>query len=284
MGFQPRVGLAYSPDKKTVIRAGFGIFDDRYALLIPVHHVSAARPFLQMQICLRIGEARRAQYELNQYPYIPVPGVPRRRRSPPTFSRMARWYPMMLSVLLPPDSSRIQYTDRKSPIAYSEQASLEINRDIGHGFTVGAGYMFVAAHHLLRSTLGNLCPVQGVSGGAYPCAAAGPPPPGYPTGKNYYSGVPRYPAGLICCNDLTGICVSRRHFASEQERGQVFHHQRQLHASHTLTMALCNFHQRSRRRFDVGWSGPRQTRTPDNASCRTSRSRVRPPGSCEISC
>ena len=31
-GFQPRVGLAYSPDKKTVIRAGFGLFNDRYAL------------------------------------------------------------------------------------------------------------------------------------------------------------------------------------------------------------------------------------------------------------
>ncbi len=31
-GFQPRIGLAYAPGKKTVIRAGFGIFDDRYAL------------------------------------------------------------------------------------------------------------------------------------------------------------------------------------------------------------------------------------------------------------
>ena len=28
--FQPRVGLAYSPDKHTVIRAGFGLFSDRY--------------------------------------------------------------------------------------------------------------------------------------------------------------------------------------------------------------------------------------------------------------
>src|SRR5712692_10450558 len=28
--FQPRVGLAYSPDKHTVIRAGFGLFNDRY--------------------------------------------------------------------------------------------------------------------------------------------------------------------------------------------------------------------------------------------------------------
>ena len=62
----------------------------------------------------------------------------------------------------------------------------------------------MAAHHLLRSTLGNLCPVEGISTGAYPCPPAGSPPPGYPAGKNFYSGIPRYPAGLICCNDLTG--------------------------------------------------------------------------------
>jgi hypothetical protein len=52
--------------------------------------------------------------------------------------------------------------------------------------------------------VGNTCPVPGISSGPYPCAPAGPPPPGYPAGKNYYSGVPRYPAGLVCCNDLTG--------------------------------------------------------------------------------
>ena len=31
-GVQPRVGLAWSPDSKTVVRTGFGIFDDRYNL------------------------------------------------------------------------------------------------------------------------------------------------------------------------------------------------------------------------------------------------------------
>ena len=31
-GVQPRVGLAWSPNSKTVMRAGFGLFDDRYNL------------------------------------------------------------------------------------------------------------------------------------------------------------------------------------------------------------------------------------------------------------
>ena len=31
-GVQPRLGLAWSPDSKTVVRTGFGIFDDRYNL------------------------------------------------------------------------------------------------------------------------------------------------------------------------------------------------------------------------------------------------------------
>jgi hypothetical protein len=77
--------------------------------------------------------------------------------------------------------------------------------------TVGAGYLFVAAHHLLRSTLGNLCPVEGISSGPYPCPTPAffgvQKPPDYPAGKNLYSGIPRYPAGLICCNDLTGNSV-----------------------------------------------------------------------------
>src|SRR5262249_40406781 len=109
-----------------------------------------------------------------------------------------------------PTSVGYSYTDRKSPIPYSEQASLEINREVGRGFTIGAGYLFVAAHHLLRSTLLNLCPVQGITSGPYACPAAATvvqTPQGYPVGKNYYSGIPRYQAGLICCNDLTGNSV-----------------------------------------------------------------------------
>jgi outer membrane receptor protein involved in Fe transport len=209
MGFQPRVGLAYSPDKKTVIRAGFGLFNDRYALSF-LFITYPQRPAVLANADLppnRRG-AESAVYQLNQYPYIPIPGVPTPAQIAANFFRTGEVVShSVVGTPAAPTPVGYSYTDRHSPIPYSEQASLEINREIGRGFTMGAGYLFVAAHHLLRSTLGNLCPVQGISSGPYPCAAAGPPPPGYPDGKNYYSGVPRYPAGLICCNDLTGNSV-----------------------------------------------------------------------------
>jgi outer membrane receptor protein involved in Fe transport len=208
-GVQPRVGLAYSPDKKTVIRAGFGLFNDRYALSF-LFITYPQRPAILPNADLppnRRGAAS-AVYQLNQYPFIPIPGVPTPAQVAATFFRTGEVIShSVLGTAAAPSPVGYSYTDRHSPIPYSEQASLEINREIGRGLTIGAGYLFVAAHHLLRSTLGNLCPVEGISSGPYPCATAGPPPPGYPAGKNYYSGVPRYPAGLICCNDLTGNSV-----------------------------------------------------------------------------
>jgi outer membrane receptor protein involved in Fe transport len=201
-GFQPRVGLAYSPDRKTVIRAGFGLFNDRYALsflFITYPQRPAILPNADLPPNRRGAES--AVYELNAPPFIPIPGVPTPAQLAKDFFRTGE---VISHSVLAPTSVGYSYTDRHSPIPYSEQASLEINREIGRGFTIGAGYLFVAAHHLLRSTLGNLCPVQGISSGPYPCPAAPPPPPGYPAGKNYYSAIPRYPAGLICCNDLTG--------------------------------------------------------------------------------
>jgi outer membrane receptor protein involved in Fe transport len=204
-GFQPRIGFAYSPDRKTVIRAGFGLFNDRYALsflFITYPQRPAILPGADLPPNRRGAES--AVYELNTYPYIPIPGLPTPAQIARDFFRTGE---VRSTSVQPPTSVGYSYTDRHSPIPYSQQASLEINREVGRGLTIGAGYLFVAAHHLLRSTLGNLCPVQGISSGPYPCPPAGPPPPGYPAGKNYYSGIPRYPAGLICCNDLTGNSV-----------------------------------------------------------------------------
>jgi Carboxypeptidase regulatory-like domain/TonB dependent receptor len=206
-GFQPRIGLAYSPDKKTVIRAGFGLFNDRYALsflFITYPQRPAILPGADLPPNRRGAES--AVYELNTFAFG-VPGAPSPADIVKDFLSTGE---VRSTSVQAPTSVGYSYTDRHSPIPYSEQASLEINREIARGFTIGAGYLFVAAHHLLRSTLGNLCPVEGISSGLYTCPPARaitPVPPDYPSGKNYYSGIPRYPAGLICCNDLTGNSV-----------------------------------------------------------------------------
>src|SRR5215813_1418954 len=166
-GFQPRVGLAYSPDKKTVIRAGFGLFNDRYALsflFITYPQRPAILPNADLPPNRRGAES--AVYELFTFPFIPVPGVPTPAQISKDFFRTGE---VVSTSVHAPTSVGYSYTDRHSPIPYSEQASLEINREIGPGLTIGAGYLFVAAHHLLRSTLGNLCPVEGISSGPYPC-------------------------------------------------------------------------------------------------------------------
>jgi outer membrane receptor protein involved in Fe transport len=231
-GFQPRVGLAYSPDKKTVIRAGFGLFNDRYALsflFITYPQRPAIIPNADLPPNRRGAES--AVYELNQYPFG-VPGLPSPAEIARTFFTTGEVFSQSVNI---PTSVGYSYTDRKSPIPYSEQASLEINREVGRGLTIGAGYLFVAAHHLLRSTLGNLCPVAGITGGTYPCPPAGPPPPGYPAGKNYYSGIPRYPAGLICCNDLTGNSVYHGGTLQVNQRAGKYGN---LNASYTLSHTL----------------------------------------------
>ncbi len=52
-----------------------------------------------------------------------------------------------------------------SKIPYSEQANLEIDRQIGSGLTISAGYIWVAAHHLVRAENLNVCPPFGAAAG-----------------------------------------------------------------------------------------------------------------------
>jgi hypothetical protein len=96
--------------------------------------------------------------------------------------------------------------ERISKIPYSEQGSLEIDRELGHGLVLNVGYLFVAAHHLVRAENLNVCPEGGATNGPYTCAAATTPLPGYPAGKAFFSGV-LLPVGLIYYTDDSGNSI-----------------------------------------------------------------------------
>jgi hypothetical protein len=237
-GFQPRVGLAYSPDKHTVIRAGFGIFDDRYNLsflfvTFPQRPVDLAGVNLPN---LRKG-AFNAPYALSQLPF--VPGTPLNPTVPATNLVMNGTYPI---VNLISDLSRglvssvgdgtVEY---HSKIPYSEQSSLEIDREIGHGLVLNVGYLFVSSHHQVRAENLNVCPVGGAQSGQLPCPAAPGALPGFAAGKDNFSGPLWLLAGLIYSTDNSGNSIYHGVTLSASERAGNY---LQFHANYTFSKTL----------------------------------------------
>ncbi len=218
-GWQPRVGLAYSPDKKTVIRAGFGMFDDRYNLTFffvpntqkavpgylcgnnPPANVSAAcasAGVLPQNLPMYLGAGQAAQgYQLAGFVAptaanfgasvlatggydslnpVSLVGTCFTGTIPGTGGLSGLGSPFL--GLFPGAECGIGeggMDHNVSKIPYAEQASMEIDREIGHGFSINAGYLFVGAHRLVRGNNINVpCPV-GTSWTASELAANGGP-------------------------------------------------------------------------------------------------------------
>jgi hypothetical protein len=255
-GFQPRIGIAYAPDKHTVIRAGFGIFDDRYNLsFFFVTHPQRPVTFCMNADCsqtyplpgIRDGGLN-ATYALNQLPYICLANCTGNSGGVSPFGiepadaaanliRFGTYQPVQMVTNL--------FTDTVSPVGdgavardskipYSEQASLEIDREIGHGLVLNVAYMFVSAHHQVRAENLNVCPPSGATTGPYPCAPAPPSLPGFPAGKSNFSGV-LIPVGLLYYTDNSGNSVYHGATLSVTERaGQYF----RLNANYTFSKTL----------------------------------------------
>jgi outer membrane receptor protein involved in Fe transport len=257
-GVQPRVGLAYSPDKHTVIRAGFGLFDDRYNLsFFFVTHPQRAVTFCDNAACsqtypfpgIRKGGLN-ASYSLNQLPFIPgSPGLPNGpfgiepADAAANLIRFGTYQPvqMITNLFLGANSTVSPVGDgtveRNSKIPYSEQGSFEIDREVGHGLVFNVGYLFVSAHHQVRAENLNVCPPGGSNGansGGIGCAPAGAPPPGFASGKDNFSGV-LLPVGLIYYTDNSGNSVYHGATVSVTERaGQYF----RINANYTFSKTL----------------------------------------------
>ena len=193
-GWQPRIGIAYSPDNKTVIRAGFGIFDDRYDMtffFVPntqkvvagylcgnnaptsiAAACSAAGILPQNLTGIAQNQLQASQgYQLFGFPasqhaaaiaagiiatgqYDPVAGIPNSGVDGGSIEMAGT---CLLNGACGVGDGGMEYN---SKIPYAEQASLEIDRQFGGGFALSASYLMVQAHRLVRGNNVNIpCPV-----------------------------------------------------------------------------------------------------------------------------
>ena len=243
--FQPRVGIAYSPDPKTVIRAGYGIFYDTYSLTF-FFVAGPQRPPLIAGLPTSTNQAT-GTWLLNTLD-IPTPcvldGCPPNPYAP--FTPPGTEIPplvdgafenLITSGTFPnnePYSQGGTSVDKNLREPYSEQSSLEIDREIGRGLTVSAGYLWVAGHKLVRPIDLNVGPPIGQEVGTgkdiYAYGILDPSIPAPPGGSPGTSGIFYYTdsTGNSSYNGLT--------LQARERAGKYF----QLNANYTLSKAIDN--------------------------------------------
>jgi Carboxypeptidase regulatory-like domain/TonB dependent receptor-like, beta-barrel len=221
-GWQPRLGLAYSPTKKTVIRAGYGIFDDHYNMTFlfvtyPQREVvipNAPQPWV------REGNST-ATWALNLLPYQPISYghlLYPNGDTPPLPAEAAK--NLILDGTFPenfptgPPGTLVTQSgggiDHNSRIPYSEQASLGVDQQLGKGLVLSVGYLFVASHKQVRPENLNVCPPGGLTNSATSCvpaSAVGFPNNQLPDGRDAFSGPLYSNAGLMYYLDDSGVSV-----------------------------------------------------------------------------
>jgi hypothetical protein len=146
----PRGGFAWTPfaNRKTVVRGGYGIFYDRIPLrplanaLLSADNTTNPASLSQISISLSPGQA----------------GAP--------------VFPNILSSLTLPPGVLFNFStmDPHMRNAYSEQGSLEIERQIGSHATLSLGYQHVRGLHLIVSVNQNVpaCAAAGANNGCRP--------------------------------------------------------------------------------------------------------------------
>jgi outer membrane receptor protein involved in Fe transport len=189
--WQPRIGFAYSPDSKTVIRSGFGIFFDRNNMTfffttgnqkaLPGYFCNppgadpscAANGIAAVKVPMIRQGAGSAGWQLNAqpgFPGVPVPGgAPGSTASLAESILAGNPYPGVtltgvcaLGMFGPGGECGVGAggIQRNGRLPYAEQASLEIDREIGKGFAINVGYLWVSAHKLVRGNNLNVpCPL-----------------------------------------------------------------------------------------------------------------------------
>src|SRR5712692_809605 len=237
-GIQPRIGIAYSPDPKTVIRAGYGIFYDRYTLTF--FFVSGPQRPLNIPGLPTSRNMATGTWLLNSAflgacaPSFAQPGPPPCPPGSVPFDVINSQFTTLITQgAFPANQPYYQggsVVDRNQRKPYSEQSSLEIDREIGKGLSVGAGYLFVAAHHLVRPIDLNVAPhVPGTTNkDLYNFAIPVPSIPAPPGGSNGS-------AGIFYFTDTSGNSVHHGlTLQATQKAGKYF----RLNANYTFAKTL----------------------------------------------
>jgi hypothetical protein len=145
----PRVGLAWSPfdSRRTVVRGSAGLFYDR----VPLRALANA--------ILSAGNTT----DLNNLRQIAVSLSPT-QAGPPTFPNILRG--------VVPSVTLVNFTtmDRDLQNAFSRQASVEVEHQVGERTTVSVGYQYLRGRHLLLCVNQNVptCVASGNNNGCRP--------------------------------------------------------------------------------------------------------------------
>jgi outer membrane receptor protein involved in Fe transport len=157
--FQPRIGLAYAYSKRGVVRAGFGLFDDR--------RIASIGQTLDTAEWLSAGFQPNAQ---TLFPTIstitgrfiqPTVGGPGATTATNNF--LATGQPPNLAVLPVGFTDNL---DRNIRTPYSEQGSLQISHELGRGVAVSVSYLYV--HGLKIGAHTNILDAVPTPGAAIP--------------------------------------------------------------------------------------------------------------------
>jgi outer membrane receptor protein involved in Fe transport len=240
--FQPRIGLAYSPTSRTVVRAGFGIFNDR--LFTSVGQSLVATEWLNAgdlpnaQVLfpgIQPVRSRFIQPTIGGALAAPA-SVACRPGGPTITTASAAQFATCLftstgQTPAPPVVGGVVYPgfrfnkDGRVRAPYSEQAGLEISHELGGGFAVTVGYLYV--HGLkLAATSGMLNGIQ-----------TGTTPFGKPVFARAAGGRRFQELGDFFVVDDIGFSI---HHGGSFEIEKRFSHGFSIHSSYTFSKTITN--------------------------------------------
>ena len=183
--WQPRVGIAYSPDSKTVIRGGFGMFFDRQNLtfffvpntqkIVAGYQCGNHPPASIAAVCSAAGvqpqEFPNIMSDLGQarqgYQLLAFPGSQGAAQNAASIIQTGAYDTAFPAVTMAGTCTTtgacgigMGGMDHNARNPYAEQASFEIDRQFGRGLAINLSYLFVGAHKLVRGNNINIpCPV-----------------------------------------------------------------------------------------------------------------------------